>query len=49
MEKNKFFRNALEHHASGNWNKAKEIYEHLLKLNPNDYLILQNYAPLLAR
>ncbi len=49
MEKNKFFKNALKHHASGNWNKAKEIYEYLLKLNPNDYLVLQNYAPLLSQ
>ena len=30
-----YFKSALLHHSKGNWNKAKEIYEHILKSNPN--------------
>ena len=48
MMKN-FFSSAVLHHKNGNWNKAKEIYEHILKSNPEDYSVLQNYAPLLSQ
>lgn len=44
-----FFKSALLHHSKGNWNKAREIYEHILKSNPNNYLVLQNYGPLLSQ
>tara|TARA_A100001015_G_scaffold309282_1_gene408463 strand:- start:702 stop:2156 length:1455 start_codon:yes stop_codon:yes gene_type:complete len=44
-----YFKTALSHHAKGNWNKAKEIYEHILKSNPNNYSVLQNYGPLLCQ
>ena len=44
-----YFKSALLHHSKGNWNKAKEIYEHILKTNPNDYSVLQNYGPLLCQ
>ena len=44
-----YFKSALLHHKSGNWNKAKEIYEHILKSNPNNYSVLQNYGPLLCQ
>ena len=44
-----YFKSALLHHSKGNWNKAKEIYEHILKSNPNNYLVLQNYGPLLSQ
>ena len=44
-----YFKSALTHHAKGNWNKAKEIYEHILKSNPNNYSVLQNYGPLLCQ
>ena len=37
------------HHSKGNWNKAREIYEHILKTNPNNYSVLQNYGPLLSQ
>ena len=43
-----YFKSALLHHSKGNWNKAKEIYEHILKSNPNNYSVLQNYGPLLS-
>jgi len=45
----KYFKSALSHHGKGNWNKAKEIYEHILKSNPNNYAVLQNYGPLLCQ
>ena len=48
MDKN-YLRVALSHHSKGNWNKAREIYEHLLKSNPNDFLVLQNYGALLSQ
>ena len=35
--------------CKGNWNKAQEIYQHLLKEDPNNYVVLQNYGPLLAQ
>ncbi len=44
-----YFKAALSHHSKGNWNKAQEIYQHLLKEDPNNYVVLQNYAPLLAQ
>ena len=44
-----YFKSALLHHSKGNWNKAKEIYEHILKSNPNNYSVLQNYGPLLCQ
>ncbi len=44
-----YFKSALLHHSKGNWNKAKEIYEHILKSNPNNYSVLQNYGPLLSQ
>ncbi len=44
-----YLKTALLHHSKGNWNKAKEIYEHILKTNPNDYSVLQNYGPLLCQ
>ena len=45
----KFFKTAVTHHKNGNWNKAREIYEHLLKSDPNNYAVLQNYGPLLSQ
>ena len=44
-----YFKSALSHHSKGNWNKAQEIYQHLLKEDPNNYAVLQNYGPLLAQ
>ena len=44
-----YFKTALSHHSKGNWNKAQEIYQHLLKKDPNNYAVLQNYGPLLAQ
>tara|TARA_S200000501_G_scaffold326203_1_gene324572 strand:- start:96 stop:1550 length:1455 start_codon:yes stop_codon:yes gene_type:complete len=44
-----YFKVALSHHSKGNWNKAQEIYQHLLKEDPNNYVVLQNYGPLLAQ
>ena len=43
-----YFKAALSHHSKGNWNKAQEIYQHLLKEDPNNYEVLQNYGPLLV-
>ena len=31
-----YFKAALSHHSKGNWNKAQEIYQHLLKEDPNN-------------
>ena len=44
-----YFKSAVLHHSKGNWNKAKEIYEHILKIEPNNYPVLQNYGPLLCQ
>ena len=44
-----YYKSALLHHSKGNWNKAREIYEHILKTNPNNYSVLQNYGPLLSQ
>ena len=43
-----YFKSALLHHSKGNWNKDREIYEHILKTNPNNYtewvkIIMDNY------
>ena len=44
-----YFETAVKHHKDGNWNKAKEIYEHILKKNPENFIVLQNYGSLLAK
>ena len=44
-----YFKAALSHHSKGNWNKALEIYQHILKEDPDNYAVLQNYGPLLAQ
>ena len=44
-----YFKAALSHHSKGNWNKALEIYQHILKEDPENYAVLQNYGPLLAQ
>ena len=46
---NNYFKSAVLNHSQGNWNKAKEIYEHILKSDPNNYTVLQNYASLLSQ
>ena len=43
------FKAAIYHHSKKNFLKAKEIYEMLLKTNPNNFDILQNYAVLLSQ
>ena len=43
------FKSAVVHHNKKEFSKAKEIYESLLKTNPNNFIILQNYATLLAQ
>ncbi len=43
------FKSAVAHHNKKNFSKAKEIYETLLKTNPSNFIILQNYATLLAQ
>ena len=43
------FKTAVYHHSKKNFLKAKEIYEMLLKTNPNNFDILQNYAVLLSQ
>ena len=44
-----YFKTALFHHSKGNWNKAKEIYEHILKSNPKNLSVLQNYGTVLSQ
>ncbi len=44
-----YFKAALLHHSKGNWNKALEIYQHILRKDPDNYAVLQNYGPLLAQ
>ena len=44
-----YFKSALYHHSKGNWNKAQEIYQHILNEDPHNYAVLQNYGPLLAQ
>ncbi len=43
------FKSAVIHHGKKNFHKAKEIYENLLKTNPKNLAILQNYASLLSQ
>ena len=43
------FKTAVLHHSKGNFSKAKEIYETLLKKNPNDLAVLENYGALLSQ
>ena len=44
-----YFKSAVLHHSKGNWNKAKEIYEYILKSNPKNNNVLQNYGSLLCQ
>ena len=48
MEEN-YFKAAISHHRNGNWNKAKEIYEHILKSDRDNFLVLQNYGTVLSQ
>ena len=48
MSKN-IFKSAVIHHEKKNFIKAKELYESLLKTNPKNLAILQNYASLLSQ
>ena len=43
------FKTAVHHHSKKNFSQAKKIYEDLIKSNPNNFLILQNYATLLSQ
>ena len=43
------FKSAVVHHSKKNFLKAKELYEGLLKTNPENLAILQNYASLLSQ
>jgi len=43
------FKTAVLHHSKGNFSKAKEVYEGLLKKNPNNLAVLQNYGTLLSQ
>jgi len=43
------FKTAVLHHSKGNFSKAKEIYESLLKTSPNNLAVLQNYGTLLSQ
>ncbi len=43
------FKTAVLHHSKGNFLKAREIYEDLLKKNPNDLAVLENYGALLSQ
>ena len=43
------FKSAVFHHSKKNFLKAKELYENLLKTNPKNLAILQNYASLLSQ
>ena len=43
------FKSAVIHHEKKNFIKAKELYESLLKTNPKNLAILQNYASLLSQ
>ena len=43
------FKSAVVHHSKKNFLKAKELYENLLKTNPENLAILQNYASLLSQ
>ena len=43
------FKSAVFYHSKKNFSKAKEIYESLLKTNPDNLATLQNYATLLSQ
>ncbi len=43
------FKSAVYYHSKKEFKKAKEIYEGLLKVNPNNLAIMQNYAALLSQ
>jgi len=43
------FKSAVIHQNKKNFSKAREIYEKLLKTNPQNLVILQNYAILLSQ
>ena len=43
------FKSAIYYHSKKEFKKAKEIYEGLLKVNPNNLAIMQNYAALLSQ
>ena len=43
------FKSAVIHQNKKNFSKAREIYEELLKTNPKNLVILQNYAILLSQ
>ncbi len=43
------FKSAVAYHNKKNFSKAKELYTNLLKTNPTNFIILQNYAALLAQ
>ena len=43
------FKSAAQLHTSGNFIEAKKIYEKLLRFNPDNFEILQNYAILLTQ
>tara|TARA_Y100001970_G_scaffold152661_1_gene186939 strand:- start:6029 stop:7486 length:1458 start_codon:yes stop_codon:yes gene_type:complete len=43
------FKSAVVYHSKNNFLKAKELYESLLKTNPENFAILQNYASLLSQ
>ena len=40
------FKSAIIHHGKKNFSKAKEIYESLLKINPNNIAVLENFSVL---
>ena len=43
------FKSAVIHQNKKNFSKARKIYEKLLKTNPQNLVILQNYAILLSQ
>tara|TARA_B100000700_G_scaffold204623_1_gene224997 strand:+ start:75 stop:1544 length:1470 start_codon:yes stop_codon:yes gene_type:complete len=43
------FKSAIIHHGKKNFSKAKEIYERLLKINPNNIAVLENFSVLLSQ
>jgi len=43
------FKSAVTYHNKKNFSKARELYESLLKTNPKNLPILQNYAALLSQ
>ena len=42
------FKSAVMYHGKKEFDKAKELYENLLKKSPQNLVILQNYATLLS-